>query len=72
MRSAFILVAGGLLAGCANVPPGPILANASDPTLAARPVPYRSVVANYVPRRPGEPEDWRDRNRQVAPEGGDQ
>ena len=72
MRSAFILVAGGALAGCANVPPGPILADASDPTLAARPVPYRSVVANYVSRRPADPEDWRERNRQVSRSGGDQ
>jgi hypothetical protein len=72
MRSAFILVAGGVLAGCANVPPGPILANASDPTVATRPVTYRPVVDSYIPRRPADPEDWRERNRQVGPEGGDQ
>ena len=72
MRSAVILVAGGVLAGCATVPPAPILADASDPALATRPVPYRAVVENYVPRRPADPEDWRERNRQVAPEGGDQ
>lgn len=71
MKFAAILVASGALAGCAVQPP-PLVADASVPALATGPVAYRSVVADYVPRRPVDPEDWRERNRQVAPEGGDQ
>lgn len=72
MRSAIILVAGGVLAGCAAAPPPPVLAEASDLAVGTRPVIYRPVVDNYVPRRPVDPEDWSQRNRQVAPNGGDQ
>lgn len=72
MRSAIILFAGGVLAGCTTAPPAPILAEASEPAVATRPVTYRPVVDNYVPRRPVDPEDWRQRNREVAPNGGDQ
>ncbi len=68
MKLAAILVASGILAGCAVEAP-PIGADASIPSLSTGPVAYRSVVDNYVPRRPVEPEDWRERNRQVAPDG---
>lgn len=71
MKFAAILVASATLAGCAGEAP-PLGADASVPNLSTGPVPYRSVVGNYVPRRPVEPEDWRERNRQAAPEGGDQ
>lgn len=71
MKFAAILVASGVLAGCAVEPP-PLVANASVPALGTGPVAYRPVVDGYVPRRPMEPEDWRERNRQVAPDGGDQ
>lgn len=71
MKFAAILVAGGVLAGCAVEDP-PIGADASVPALSTGPVSYRPVVDNYVPRRPVDPDDWRERNRQVAPNGGDQ
>lgn len=72
MKSAVILVASGVLAACAMAPPAPVLVDASDPAVGTRPVAYRPVVDNYVPRRPVNPEDWRERNRQIAPDGDDQ
>ena len=71
MKFAAILVASGVLAGCAVEPP-PLGADASVPDVSTGPVAYRPVVDDYVPRRPVQPEDWRERNRQVAPEGGGQ
>lgn len=71
MRFAAILVVSGVLAGCAVEPP-PLVADSSVPALATGPVAYRPVVDGYVSRRPGDPEDWRERNRQVAPNGDDQ
>ena len=72
MRMTVLVVTGGFLGGCAAVQPPPLVADASVPALATGPVAYRSVVGDYVPRRPVDPEDWRERNRQVAPNGGDQ
>ena len=71
MKLAAILVAGGVLAGCAVEAP-PLGPDASAASPSAGPVAYRPVVDDYVPRRPVEPEDWRDRNRQVAPDGAEQ
>lgn len=71
MRIAVVVIVGGALLGCA-APAPPIAAEASDPGVATRPVTYRPVVDDYISRRPVEPEDWRRRNEQVAPNGGDQ
>lgn len=72
MKSAVILVVGSALAGCVAVPPAPLVGDVTDPTVATRPIQYRSVVTGYESRRPVEPEDWRELNRRVGPQGGGQ
>lgn len=68
MKSPLLILAGGLLTGCAAQPLAPVAADASDPAAATRPIAYQPVVAGYTPGRPVEPGDWLDLNRQVSPE----
>jgi starvation-inducible outer membrane lipoprotein len=72
MKSAVILVVGGALAGCVTVPPAPLAGDVTDPTVATQPIQYRPVVTGYESRRPVEVGDWRELNRRVGPQGGDQ
>lgn len=70
MRFPILILASGLLAGCATTQPlAPLAFDESDPTVATRPVAYQSVTAGYAPGRPVEPGDWLEQNRQVAPGG---
>jgi PBP1b-binding outer membrane lipoprotein LpoB len=56
-----------LLAGCAGIPPAPLVGrNPADPVPVAG-VGYRSTIAPYQSRRPVDPAPWTEQNQRVAP-----
>lgn len=71
MKIVPLLIAGGLLAGCAS--PLPILQTGpdpADPASPAAPSPYEPVTAGTADHRPVEPKSWLDMNERVAPGDG--
>jgi hypothetical protein len=57
-----------LAQGCVAVPTSPIAGpDPANPSVRTPPVAYRSTVAPYVSRRPGEPTPWREQNERVGP-----
>lgn len=68
MKIVPLLIAGGLLAGCAN--PLPTLQTGPDPADPSSPIapnPYEPVTAGTADYRPVAPKTWRDMNERVAP-----
>lgn len=68
-KAALLFVLAALNAGCANVPPRPLIgADPADPAARVPAVRYRSTIGPYTSQRPVEPSPWREQNERVAPE----
>jgi hypothetical protein len=70
MKIVSLVIAGGLLAGCASRLPG--LQTGPDPADPALPVtaaPYQPVTAGTADYQPIGPKPWRDMNERVGPGG---
>ena len=68
-KAALLFVLAALIAGCADVPPRPLIgADPADPAARVPPVRYRSTIGPYTSQRPVEPAPWGEQNERVAPE----
>ena len=68
VKAALVLLLAALNAGCASVPPRPLVG--ADPADAATRVPavrYRSTIGPYTSQRPVDPTPWGEQNERVAP-----
>ena len=62
------VLAGLLLAGCADAPRSPVAGpDPADPRTRTPRVDYRSTVGSYRSQRPVEPAPWAEQNERVTP-----
>jgi hypothetical protein len=67
-KAVLLFVLAALNAGCASVPPRPLIG--ADPADSAARVPavrYRSTIGPYTSQRPVDPTPWGEHNERVAP-----
>ncbi|WP_040485789.1 hypothetical protein [Lutibaculum baratangense] len=69
MKLPLLLALPALVAGCASVPPAPLVANPLAAGNSSFTRTYVPATGGYVSRRPVEPSDWRSMNERVAPGG---
>jgi hypothetical protein len=68
VRVVFIAAAASMVGACMPAA-APSLTAAADPTIDIRQLRYSTVTAGVRDYRPVGPRDWRELNREVAPEG---